>query len=193
MPPAMEISEIPFGTTIRGDSAQARHQCLGGDVPAAWWSADLRGECCRPTWQTPFDFEPLQKIGAIVGSGTIEVLPLAICMVNWAARRRAYLTHETCGKCVPCRIGEARRRDPRRHRQRHRQPRGSRSAGRILALRSRWLALRIRRQCSKSPGDGDAKFPGRFPRAPRWALSNQHSRCVRIDLRPNRCCNLIDI
>ena len=51
------------------------------------------------------DFEPLEDAGAILGSSVIEVLPLATCMVHWAAERSAFLAHESCGKCVPCRVG----------------------------------------------------------------------------------------
>ena len=54
---------------------------------------------------TPYDFDPLEQEGAIVGSGIIEVLPINTCMVAWAMERSRYLSKESCGKCVPCRLG----------------------------------------------------------------------------------------
>jgi NADH-quinone oxidoreductase subunit F len=54
---------------------------------------------------TPFDFDPIEEAGAIVGSAIIELLHTNTCMVQWAMERSRYLSHESCGKCVPCRIG----------------------------------------------------------------------------------------
>jgi NADH-quinone oxidoreductase subunit F len=54
---------------------------------------------------TPLDFEPLEAVGTIVGSSIIEVLPADTCMVSWAAQRSNRLARESCGKCVPCRVG----------------------------------------------------------------------------------------
>ena len=48
---------------------------------------------------------PLEEAGAIVGSSIIELLPTNTCMVAWAMERSRYLSKETCGKCVPCRLG----------------------------------------------------------------------------------------
>jgi NADH:ubiquinone oxidoreductase subunit F (NADH-binding) len=54
---------------------------------------------------TPLDFEPLEDAGAIVGSSIVEVLRRDTCMVRWAMDRSDYLAKESCGKCVPCRVG----------------------------------------------------------------------------------------
>ena len=54
---------------------------------------------------TPYDFDPIEKAGAIVGSSVIELLPSNTCMVAWARERSLYLSQESCGKCVPCRMG----------------------------------------------------------------------------------------
>ena len=40
-----------------------------------------------------------------MGSSVIELLPANTCMVAWAMERSRYLAKETCGKCVPCRLG----------------------------------------------------------------------------------------
>jgi NADH:ubiquinone oxidoreductase subunit F (NADH-binding) len=54
---------------------------------------------------TPYDFDPVEDAGAIIGSSILELLPAGTCMVSWAMERSRYLSKETCGKCVPCRLG----------------------------------------------------------------------------------------
>jgi NADH-quinone oxidoreductase subunit F len=54
---------------------------------------------------TPFDFDPVEDAGAIIGSSVIELLPADTSMVAWAMERSNHLSHESCGKCVPCRLG----------------------------------------------------------------------------------------
>ena len=54
---------------------------------------------------TRLDYEPIEDAGAIIGASIIEVLPQTTCMVNWAMKRSDYLSKESCGKCIPCRVG----------------------------------------------------------------------------------------
>jgi NADH-quinone oxidoreductase subunit F len=99
------LIEVPFGATIQdalrragmaASEANARAVAVGGMEGGVLPLAQLG---------TPLDFESLEESGAIVGSSIIEVLPNDTCMVNWAMRRSDYLAEETCGKCVPCRVG----------------------------------------------------------------------------------------
>jgi NADH:ubiquinone oxidoreductase subunit F (NADH-binding) len=53
----------------------------------------------------PFDYDSTEEADAIVGSGVIELLPANTCMVAWAMECSHYLSKESCGKCVPCRVG----------------------------------------------------------------------------------------
>jgi NADH-quinone oxidoreductase subunit F len=57
---------------------------------------------------TPVDYESLAKIGSIVGSGGMIVLDEEDCMVNIAQYFLRFTQEESCGKCVPCRIGTKR-------------------------------------------------------------------------------------
>ena len=57
---------------------------------------------------TPVDFESLAKVGSIVGSGGMVVLDETNCMVNIAKYFLEFTQAESCGKCVPCRIGTKR-------------------------------------------------------------------------------------
>jgi NADH:ubiquinone oxidoreductase subunit F (NADH-binding) len=55
--------------------------------------------------KTPLDFESVEDTGAIIGSSLLEILPLGTCMVHWATLQALMLSKETCGKCIPCRVG----------------------------------------------------------------------------------------
>jgi NADH-quinone oxidoreductase subunit F len=100
-----QLIELPFGATlaqalraanVEVSEATTRGVVVGGMEGGALPLAQL---------STPFDFETLQEVGAIVGSAVIETLPANTCMVHWATERMTYLSKETCGKCVPCRVG----------------------------------------------------------------------------------------
>jgi len=54
------------------------------------------------------DYESLAKVGSIVGSGGMIVLDEDNCMVNMAKYFIQFTQEESCGKCVPCRIGTKR-------------------------------------------------------------------------------------
>ncbi len=54
------------------------------------------------------DYESLAKVGSIVGSGGMIVLDQDDCMVNMAQYFIRFTQAESCGKCVPCRVGTKR-------------------------------------------------------------------------------------
>jgi ferredoxin len=51
------------------------------------------------------DYETLAKLGSIMGSGGMVVVDEDTCMVDMAKYFLAFTQAESCGKCVPCRIG----------------------------------------------------------------------------------------
>jgi len=54
---------------------------------------------------TPVDYENLQKLGSIMGSGGMIVMDETDCMVDIAKFYLRFCVDESCGKCSPCRIG----------------------------------------------------------------------------------------
>jgi len=54
---------------------------------------------------TPIDYESITKTGAIMGSGGMVVMDKQTCMVDIAKFFINFTVAESCGKCVPCRIG----------------------------------------------------------------------------------------
>ncbi len=99
------LIEVPLGTTVRQalrhvgtvlNERTARGVVVGGPEG---------GVLSAVLYDTPLDFEDVERVGAIIGSGTLELLSMNTCMVAWARERSNYLTGESCGKCVPCRLG----------------------------------------------------------------------------------------
>lgn len=98
-----QLIEVPFGTTIATILKQAK---IGTDGARGIVVGGPEGGVLPSNlWNTPFDYEPLQQVGAIVGSGTIELLGAQTCLVDWARERSQYLALQSCGKCIPCRSG----------------------------------------------------------------------------------------
>jgi NADH-quinone oxidoreductase F subunit len=56
----------------------------------------------------PLDYEPLSKVGAMLGSGAVIVMDESTCMVDVVLRASHFFAHESCGECTPCRIGTMR-------------------------------------------------------------------------------------
>jgi len=53
----------------------------------------------------PVDYESLQAVGTIMGSGGLIVLDNTDCMVDLAKFYMQFAAHESCGACTPCRVG----------------------------------------------------------------------------------------
>jgi NADP-reducing hydrogenase subunit HndC len=100
------LVEVPMGITLRevvediGDGIRSGMPFKaaqsggpsGGCIPAA--SADV-----------PIDYESLQELGAMMGSGGLIIMDQGTCMVELARFFLDFLADESCGKCPPCRIG----------------------------------------------------------------------------------------
>jgi len=56
----------------------------------------------------PLDYESLSELGAIMGSGGLIVMDEDSCMVDVARFFLEFVREESCGKCVPCRVGTTR-------------------------------------------------------------------------------------
>ncbi|GAC1349528.1 MAG: hypothetical protein NVSMB27_23510 [Ktedonobacteraceae bacterium] len=99
------VIEVPFGATLREILRHAGYSRPDGELRAIVVGGAEGGALPTSLLDMPFDYDPLEDAGAIVGSGVIELLPANTCMVAWAMERSRYLAKESCGKCVPCRLG----------------------------------------------------------------------------------------
>ena len=64
--------------------------------------------CPAELFDTPIEYDALAAAGAIVGSGGMVVVDETTCMVDLARYFLTFTQDESCGKCVPCRIGTKR-------------------------------------------------------------------------------------
>lgn len=100
------LVEVPMGTTLREVIFD-----IGGGIPdgKAFKAVQTGGPSggCIPAehLDTPIDYESLKKLGTIMGSGGIIVMDEDNCMVNIAKYFLDFICDESCGKCVPCRLG----------------------------------------------------------------------------------------
>lgn len=99
------VIEVPFGTTLREVLRHAGYNRPESELRAVVVGGAEGGALPFALLDTPFDFDPIEEAGAIIGSGVIELLPSTACMVAWSMDRSRYLSNEACGKCVPCRLG----------------------------------------------------------------------------------------
>jgi NADH:ubiquinone oxidoreductase subunit F (NADH-binding) len=99
------VVEVPFGTKLRDILQHAGLKRNESELRAIVVGGAEGGALPVSLLDTPFDFDPIEEAGAIIGSSVIELLPAETCMVYWAMERSSYLAKESCGKCVPCRLG----------------------------------------------------------------------------------------
>jgi NADH-quinone oxidoreductase subunit F len=101
------LVEMPLGTPLKTFIYDIGE---GGSTPGraikAVQTGGPSGGCIpQEMFDTPVDYESLQQIGSIMGSGGMVVMDEDNCMVD-VARFFIEFTHsESCGKCVPCRVG----------------------------------------------------------------------------------------
>ncbi len=103
------LVEVPMGITMREIVYD-----IGGGIPGnkAFKAVQTGGPSggCIPSEHLDIkvDFESLQGIGSMMGSGGMIVMDENTCMVDIAKYFMKFLCEESCGKCVPCRIGTKR-------------------------------------------------------------------------------------
>jgi NADH-quinone oxidoreductase subunit F len=103
------IVEVPMGTAM-GDLLFN----IGGGIPDGKSLKSVQaggpsGGCITKEFlNTPVDYESIVRLGAIMGSGGLVVMDEDTCMVDTARYFMDFIQDESCGKCVPCRIGTKR-------------------------------------------------------------------------------------
>jgi len=100
------LIEVPMGITLREIIYD-----VGGGIPnkkkfkAVQTGGPLGGCLPSEALDTPVDFDSLTQAGATMGSGGMIVVDQDTCMVEFARYFLTFASAESCGKCVPCRIG----------------------------------------------------------------------------------------
>jgi NADH:ubiquinone oxidoreductase subunit F (NADH-binding) len=100
------VVEVPTGTPLKaivaaagGDTGRLKALLVGGPS-GGFLPAGALG--------TAYGHAALGALGAIVGSGAVLVLDESACIVELATLMERFMSDESCGKCVPCRIGTRR-------------------------------------------------------------------------------------
>jgi NADH-quinone oxidoreductase subunit F len=100
------VYEVPFGATLRellslagGVTGELRTVLLGGAAGGFVLPSQL---------DTPLTLEGVREIGATLGSGVVLVLDTAADLTAMLRRIAAFFRDESCGQCVPCRVGTVR-------------------------------------------------------------------------------------
>jgi NADH-quinone oxidoreductase subunit F len=106
------LIEVPMGTTLREVVFE-----IGGGVTDD--DGNLVDECFKAVQiggpsggclteehlDLPLDYDSLQRVGAMVGSGGLVVMNRQTCMISVAQFFMNFTQNESCGKCIPCREG----------------------------------------------------------------------------------------
>jgi NADH-quinone oxidoreductase subunit F len=118
------LYEVPFGTTLSAlldlaggvpGGRRLRAVLLGGAAGSFVTPEDL---------SVPLTFEGTRAIGASLGSGVVVALDDSVDLWDLVLRIAAFFRDESCGQCVPCRVGTVRQEEAL-HRLSRRKPLGS--------------------------------------------------------------------
>ena len=106
------LIEVPFGVTLReivhaigGGVLNDAGEVDGRDFKAVQIGGPSGGCLTMDHLDLPLDYENLQTVGAMVGSGGLVVMNEDTCMVKIAHFFMRFTQNESCGKCVLCREG----------------------------------------------------------------------------------------
>ena len=103
------LIEIPMGMTLKQIIYDIGGGIEGDKLFKAVQTGGPSGGCIpQQHIDLPVDYEGLQSVGSMMGSGGMVVLDETDCMVNIAKFFLQFTKEESCGKCVPCRIGTKR-------------------------------------------------------------------------------------
>ncbi|MEX2442556.1 MAG: NuoF family protein [Alkalispirochaeta sp.] len=100
------LIEVPMGITLRDIIFN-----IGGGIPngkafkAVQTGGPSGGMITAEHLDTPIDYETLTELGSMMGSGGMIVMDEDDSMVDVAKFYLGFTVDESCGKCVPCRIG----------------------------------------------------------------------------------------
>ena len=100
------LVEVPMGATLREIVFD-----IGGGIPKGrkFKAAQMGGPSggCIPAkyLDSEIDYDSVQQLGAIMGSGGLVVMDENTCMVDVARYFLEFVQSESCGKCTPCRVG----------------------------------------------------------------------------------------
>jgi NADH-quinone oxidoreductase subunit F len=158
------VYEIPFGATLRslidlaggvGGTGRLQSVLLGGAAGAFVSPKEL---------DVPLTFEGTRAIGATLGSGVVMLFDDSVDMKQILLRITSFFRHESCGQCVPCRVGTVRQHEAL-ERLVSRRPLSS-ASGEVAMIREMGQAMRDASIC----GLGQTASSALESALKRWSL-----------------------
>lgn len=103
------LVEVPMGISLRRLVEDIGGGIMGNKKLKAVQTGGPSGGCV-PEYllDTPVEYEAMLKVGSMMGSGGLVVMDESTCMVDVARYFLSFTQTESCGKCVPCRLGTKR-------------------------------------------------------------------------------------
>jgi len=100
------LIEVPMGITLREIVYEVGGGIPGGRKFKAAQTGGPSGGCIPEEYlDTPVDYENLGKLGSIMGSGGLVIIDETTGMPDFSRFFMDFCVDESCGKCVPCRVG----------------------------------------------------------------------------------------
>lgn len=101
------LIEVPMGTTLRQIVYEIGGIPRGKDFKAVQTGGPSGGCIPESMLDIAVDYESLASVGSFMGSGGMIVMDQSACMVDVARFFMRFCMAESCGKCIPCRVGTA--------------------------------------------------------------------------------------
>ena len=102
------LIEVPMGISLREILYDIGGGIPGGRELKAVQTGGPSGGCIPVQYlDMSVDYESLASVGSIMGSGGMIIMDSSSCMVDVAKFFMEFCRSESCGKCVPCRVGTA--------------------------------------------------------------------------------------
>lgn len=103
------VYEFPMGVTIRQLFEEVGKGCPEGKALKAIQTGGESGPIVGPELlDTPLDIESCAAAGASLGTGDLLFLDEDVCLADLGRNLASFFAEESCGKCVPCRLGSRR-------------------------------------------------------------------------------------
>ncbi|MBD2387170.1 NuoF family protein [Cylindrospermum sp. FACHB-282] len=100
------LIEVPMGTTLQRIVEEMGGGVPDGGVVKAVQTGGPSGGCIPASaFDSPVDYESLTELGSMMGSGGMIVMDQTTNMVDVARFFMEFCMDESCGKCIPCRVG----------------------------------------------------------------------------------------
>jgi len=100
------LIEVPMGVALRDIIYDIGGGILEGKALKAVQTGGPSGGCLPADMiDMPADFDSLSKAGSIMGSGGMVIMDEDTCMVDVARYFLDFTQRESCGQCIPCRLG----------------------------------------------------------------------------------------